>query len=224
VKKFPWFVTLACLLAGHAGAAFAQPAPSPPKPAWKWTLEERLAARFDAQKQAERNAADVAAGYTGPDDERTTTIVGRTHPELLLPWELFNRLLSSGFSDDAELRDGYRAKVEERAAALGLGAEMWHQLETAAAGFLANRARERDRVRRGLPDPELGLTIEEVMARLPDGECGLRIKAFEKVQAAWGEETTLRLLYEIVAPDSFVTSSKLAVTPERLVFVQRGCR
>jgi hypothetical protein len=198
--------------------------PAAAKPAWKWTLEERLAARFDAEQQKKRNAADVAEGYTDWDDEHTVTIVGRTHPEVFLPWELFDQLLRSGLAEDLEVRQAMRSVIEERAVALGFGLELWDQLEQLGARFHQLKQQRLEDARRGVPSPTAGLSAEERLRLASEGPCGVRAEAFAAALKLWGEEKTLRLLYEAVAPDAFVTTLRSANYPEELVFVGRGCQ
>src|SRR5215218_5432790 len=95
----------------------------PGKPAWQWTLDERLAARFDPEGMKRRAAEDAALRrkseiqfgerFDAPDDQQT--IVGRQEPALFLPGELFNLLLSDAFHENALHEQELRSWIEERA-------------------------------------------------------------------------------------------------------------
>lgn len=223
MNKSSGLIFFLCLLAGQAGTAFAQPAPSPPKPAWKWTEEERLAARFDAQKQAERNAADVAAGFTSVDDANKTSIVGKTHPELLMPGEIFGSLISSAFMASPEYQLSYRESVEEKAPALGLGASIWDELKEIVTPVLEHERKRRELVEahRSGQKVETGSSESAVASSLRG--CALRAEALQRLIDLWGRETTLRFLYEVIAPRCNVTNFGQARSAEVLRFVEAGC-
>ncbi|HEV2856521.1 MAG TPA: hypothetical protein VHC97_27285 [Thermoanaerobaculia bacterium] len=181
------------------------------KPAWKWTIEERLAARFDpaamaareAEYQAEQEAirkrwADSVlfedeAKMTGPPPA-TETIDGSKTPELFLPVELFGMLLNRAFPLEEESAGPQepRSRIEQRAAALGFGRDLWGRLEKAAAPYLGPlHAEDRRRLTTRTND-----TREDDRKRL----CRLRAQALAAAKAEFGEENFLRLLYEAVAP------------------------
>ena len=126
----------------------------------------------------------------------TESIDGSKTPELLLPMELFGTLLSRGLSpeEDRERIKTFRRKIEVRAAALGLGRDLWDRLEKAAAPYL--RLVD-EHWRRHL------LTGVKDYRSKDDGlrACRARAKAFEVARAELGEEAFLRLLYEAVAPE-----------------------
>src|SRR4051794_36431467 len=83
-----------------AGILPALAASSPPKPAWQWTVDERLAARFDeaarnqrvdeyvAQRTA-RQGRHAALSTPAAPSRPTDVIHGSAHPELLMPHEIF---------------------------------------------------------------------------------------------------------------------------------------
>jgi hypothetical protein len=188
----------------------------PRKPAWKWTLDERLAARFDpgamaardAELQAEEEAArkrwsNLLAGeeaqMKGPSPA-TETIDGSKTPELFLPGELFGMLLYRGLPQE-EKREGLqesRGRIEERAAALGFGRDLWDRLDKVAAPYLRLlHDEERRSPLSGAEDSKAAdLIKKEVSLRL----CRARAQALEAAKAEFGEEAFLRLLYEALAP------------------------
>ncbi len=89
-----------------------------PKPPWRWTLDERLSAINDPAAAAERlRVAQGRPGWPlakrapnanpGPSDQ-VDFISGRDHPELLLPWELFDHMMKMAYADDPEVRSVFR--------------------------------------------------------------------------------------------------------------------
>lgn len=150
-----WPLFLLLLLALRAPAETAQAAGAQPdqprgpgggnrpdkvvrKPAWKWTVEERLAARFDPEAVEAQMAArkaeeaefrkqnpeglpldELLAQMTGPEPV-TITLDGSKTPELYLPGELFWVLIDRGQPPGwGSVRpEEYRARIEGRAAAL----------------------------------------------------------------------------------------------------------
>jgi hypothetical protein len=206
------------------------------KPAWKWTLEERLAARFDpaamaerqAQYQAEQEAIRKRQGGSLPEDEaRVTRSViekrdGRRTPELFLPGELFDLLLDGAFAPGRERADlqGSRAHYEQWAAALGLGSNFWERLEEAAAPYLTLLQKGG---RQRLP------SRADIAAKGEEGRfhiCRARLQALEAAGAELGEEAFLRLLYEGVAPSYQEISlySDYQEKAEDLRLQEGGCR
>lgn len=202
------------------------------KPAWQWTIEERLAKRFDPAEMKERAAAedqrlqelmklgmlrekDVSSRSSEGDVD---TISGRETPELFLPMELFNVLLDSAFPPDGLNQDAARASIEEHAAALGFGADFWRRLGRISSPFLEIRrehARQAIASKSAMGDERLALSL-----------CRSRAEAMVAAKAEFGEEDFLRLLYEVVAPSlskaSRIHDKKAAA--ENLERIEGGCR
>lgn len=180
----------------------------PKKEAWKWTLEERLAARFDPEALAAREAEHQAEqesifrrfgdplegelkNMKGPP-ATAEHLDGRKAPELFLPGELFTQLINHGFSPQGGNWDVRRSRepIEERAAALGFGRDLWVRLEKVAAPYL-------ELLRESGPR-RVDQEISERDIRL----CQLRTRVLEAAKVEFGEESFLRLLYEAVAPNA----------------------
>lgn len=205
MERSVW-IGLGLLLLG--AAVPAQPAKrwDDSKPAWKWTVEERLAKRFDP--------ADLKA---------RSTLDGADTPELFLPSELFLALLMKGYPPDGRHQADARRSIDERAAALGFGADFWKRLGKVAAPYLELR-RERDRLSLA---PSRSAADEKRLAGslAPEVLCRVRAEALAAAKAELGEEPFLRLLYSAVAPSLGIGSSiddgKAAA---QLLHVERGCR
>ncbi len=183
------------------------------KPAWKWTLDERLAKRFDPEamatrvreKEAEQKAIRDRLLLPEEDDPLfkvdpqarppIDVIDGKRVPEILMPAQLFNILLDRGFPADRPGDRELREPIEARAAALGFGEDLWPRLEKAAAPFL-ELERESERLR--LPQPKSFADFKKDRAAMR--KCRARAQAFAAAMEEFGEEPFLRLLYEAVAP------------------------
>lgn len=202
------------------------------KPAWQWTIEERLAKRFDPAEMKERAEAEnrriqelVKLGMLSaeavsslPLQADTDSISGRETPELFLPTELFDALLNCAFPPDGRNQEEGRAGIEERAAALGFGADLWRRLGRISSPFLE--------VRREHARSAISSKSERGDERLTIPLCQTRAAAMAAAKAEFGEEAFLRLLYEVVAP----SLSKASRIEDRQSFeknvkwVDGGCR
>jgi hypothetical protein len=200
----------------RAPGAVNRPDGAVPKPAWEWSVEERLAARFDPEaveaKEVERKANDDEARKQSPDgrlplDELldqmtgpepvTITLDGSKTPELYLPGELFWVLIDRGLQHEQGSPDPgkYWARMEGRAAALGFGRDFWDRLENIAAPYVTFQRPDR---LRSVEQKGAGERKEEAQRR-----CRARAQALRAAEAEFGREAFLRLLYEAVAPDAY---------------------
>ena len=210
----------------ESGAAAAQAVPR--KPAWQWTLDERLAARFDpeamkarvAQRAASNKQAEEIFGERLGGSSDQHTIDGHREPELLLPIELVRNLINNAFPEDGQDRGYPRRRIEEGAAALGLGSDFWQRLEKAATPYLQVR---NARYRRAMA----------AMARSEESEnpesddlahCRSLAQALAAAKAEFGEEIFLRLLYREVAPTMAITYNLDEGTRDRLRSLEGGCK
>lgn len=155
---FPVFAIIIAVAVVPASVADEQSRDLQPN-AWEWSLEERLAKRFDPEHIATRDRAyrtdhrgassmqggDAAANGYGID--------GRRNPELFLPHELFDYLLS-GLANDQELRAKQRGWIGPRLRAFGYDDDrFWLQLEIISSSYLAakhapDQAPDSDRIER----------------------------------------------------------------------------
>lgn len=103
-----WFATSA-----FQAAPSTQPLTRPEKPVWKWSVEDRLAKRFDREEMKARAAEQAAEKrvfqksmpvggadplFSIPEDRAPSMLIeGRKTPELFLTWELFTSLLGRFF-------------------------------------------------------------------------------------------------------------------------------
>jgi hypothetical protein len=190
------------------------------KPAWQWTLDERLAARFDPAAQAAREAAhrDVIARLHlgGPAD----IVDGKVAPELFLPSELFSHLLKVAFLEVGTLGSEPRRAIEERAAGLGFARDLWPRLETAAWPYLKLYGAHSRLFGSGDALGGKGL-LGQPSSQLAD--CRLRAEALATAKASFGEKPFLRLLYEAVAPTTRVSYTVNSISRAQARFIEEGC-
>lgn len=225
----------------HAGSArlpgaAAQPARTPPLPAWQWTVEERLAKRYDPKAMAaraaeeaekekafrERNpelAEDPLFKTDYPGRPPVENIDGAKTPELFLVWELFTFFLERDLPVNGSIHEYDRQRIEQRAAALGFGHDLWTRLEKATAPFNELRREARLQPSR-FGKSKLGFAMDPEDLLL----CRVRAEAIDAAKAEFGEEAFLRLLYEAVAPEHAITGMLAPGLAEHLRFVEGGCK
>jgi len=214
-----------------------------PKPAWQWTLEERLAKRFDPEAMRARVAAKVAerAAYwkkleaegsspLGDPEDFTDwsrrsdrdVINGRTNPELFLPLELFTYLLADAFPPGGIDASESRRTIEERAAALGFGSDLWTRLREVASPVLEIE-RRREELAKSNPSAirtKEGAEMDETDLAF----CRARAKAMAKAEAEFGKEPFLRLLYEVTITSTEVVYDTYEGIAEHRRYLEEGCK
>ena len=200
----------------------------PAKPAWQWTLEERLAARFDPEgiKRRAAREAELAKKTAAQFGERFDispgqhSIDGKSEPELFLPGELFNSLLSATFHENALHEQEMRTWIEERAAVLGFGSDLWLRLEKVSAPYLRLRDERNLRALAAATRSEAYEDSEEVKLAL----CRAHAKALAAAKVEFGEEAILRLLYEVKAPTMSLTHEVTEDMSDHLRYMEGGCQ
>jgi hypothetical protein len=231
------------LLLISASAVVAQPEDGPakggpPKPAWRWTVDERLARRLDPEAmkaRAEERAAEIKAfekrfpappqnffGAEAKNKQNVDTIRGEKHPELFLTIELFDHLLDMGFPFNGTGQQESRGLVEERAVALGFGRDLWSRLGRAVNPFLKMQRREEQFAQNGtLPSRSAGgSTMSPEALRW----CQARARAIAAAETEFGKEPFLRLLYSGVTPGFSITYAVSQGTADRLRYLEGGCQ
>ncbi len=212
-------VVIAGVVAGRELQGAAQS--SEAKPAWRWSVDERVAARFDPALRQKRAAAhgrpSAAADPLG--GTQTDVIHGADTPALFLEWELFDKLVETGFPEYNGARGASRQELMAKAAALGFGADLWTRLERVAAPYLRTRRQDMQQGRleaQAQTDPAASM-------RNPIELCRKRSEALAAAKVEFGEEQLLRLLYEVIAPQlnrAYVVHEGLA---EELKLIEEGC-
>jgi hypothetical protein len=176
MRRFFLFCSIAVTLTAFAGTA-KHPA--------DWTLEERLAKRFNAADIAARKQAYHLA-HPGTDDGYVEhlrvgehviedNVDGSRDPELLLPHELFDGVLTGVFTEEplrSKQREFYRAAIRHF---FGDDEKFWSAIGEFAAPLtgLANRS---------------------------DEHCRAAHMALQKARARFGPALFDEFLYEAIAP------------------------
>jgi hypothetical protein len=205
------------------------------KPAWEWSLEERIASRIDPalmRQRAEAHAADLNRDRTPAGAQAHAagarpiefTVDGRRNPELLMPFELFGSVLR-GVSP--QFSDHVRKQYREAVTSFGWKEEtFWHVLESAASDFFRAQTESLSlQARLSTLSPPDHRELETKIEELAYKQCRLRAEALRQVRLQLGRETFDRFLYSAVAPQVSI-GSRIPVGDEagRLRFIEGGCR
>src|ERR1041385_1301564 len=160
------------------------------KAAWDWTVDERLAARLETVSPTRGKRIVAAAAGTsqgGGGGFVTATIDGRKNPELFLPHELFDALLT-GFMADESLRAKQRGLYWPLIPSLGHDDEQfWSILQSLSSSYLPYRFGSRT-------------GSKQDVAEWTAAKCRERYRALETARTIFGRRDFDRLLYVVVAP------------------------
>jgi hypothetical protein len=195
------FAILLCLLPLAAAAERPE----------EWDLEQRLAERFDSVKSAKRLAAEIAKNpKAAPDPAQNSpgvrhyVIDGRTNPELYLPHELFDGLLTA-FDPNEFMADEQRGLYGSRLAEFGWdSAAFWPELERISAEYVRlRRADEREK----------------------EARCRARFEALELARKTFGRKQFDAFLYGAIAPHGQLAQATNDPNPAATLRREaRGCR
>jgi len=230
-KLFLWMM-VACATSLLA----AQP---PTKPAWQWTVEERLAARFDeiarnrriaefeaarAAKRAEtaatRSRRDLGdSGVTRPTD----SVHGSDHPELLMPFEIMNVFTQAAFGADDETARVVRKDSARKARAIGLPETFLDEFENAARAFIGQQREElRLREHAYAGDATERSRTRARLQELRTLECHSRADAMRHLRKVFGHRFD-QFLYSVIAP-SVSRDIFEPITAQQLRNQEEGCQ
>jgi hypothetical protein len=191
-------------------------AAQPERRPWQLTSEERLARRFDPEHIRDRQAAYEAAhprsrparfipaGVEKADQRNVTVyrIDGRRNPDLFLPHELFDGLLTA-LVPDARRREQQRTAYGPGIRALGFNeADFWEQLEAIASDYVA--------LKHSSPDSN-----EAAL-------CRARHDALRAARNSFGSFDAL--LYSVIAPARQVSVATDTDDAARLIAAEKGCQ
>ena len=194
--------------------------------AWEWTLEERLAARFDEKGVEERRRAFKIC-QENPDFCRNDFVVdGYRNPELLMPSEIMAHL-HRAYDDSDHTRKRTREKWLARAASLQLDDRFFEQLEKVVQIYVdaeIELIHLFDRRQSARPEEQMEFTRE--IFRVADSRCFLRTQALAAARQAFGRDSFDRFLYTAMAPDVIVMSpsASRASATNALLRIERGCQ
>ncbi|HSE63452.1 MAG TPA: hypothetical protein VLG15_07540 [Thermoanaerobaculia bacterium] len=198
----------------------------PEKPAWEWTLDERIRHRLDADcRQARRELAAQdrkERGYLRTSGDPADFVYGTDTPELFLPSELYATLISNVNAGESRFSEAMRSYYERRASSLDLPGAFWKLVEEAAGDYLSGLQEERRlaAVLNGAGTNERLAILAEI-ADIQKPQCAQRIDALERTRRAFPPGSFDRFLYVAVAPG--IGSSAQLVTTGSLRWREEGC-
>jgi len=216
------FAVVLLLVCGTATAQTTAPPVAKTRASWEWTAAERIGARTDVVKAAAR----VRAAGTGlphsmqrkPSPRIVDVIDGSRNPELFLPVELFEMLVTRGYVGDT-WRDDY----DLRLASAGLPGNFWHRLETIDEQYIHDLRAEYEVLERGKSADESARSrIDEEVAGLTTTLCRERADALIAARNEFGVALD-RFLYTVVAPGTAMYFEE-PQNPAQLRSAERGCR
>jgi hypothetical protein len=196
---------------------------------WNWTVEERLAQRFDRARIQERSLAykrtggEVRAQSMPADSDGVASapqfeyvVDGQRNPELFLPHELYDLLLT-GLTPDESLRAKQRGFYQPLLKQLGYDdAAFWNALASVNGEYLLVRFGNRPS----------GFANKAMMQAAGNARCEARFKALEAARRLFGRAAFDRLLYTVIAPTAMVSKSATSDVhlEDDLRRAEKGCR
>lgn len=197
------------------------------KEPWKWTDEERIAARTDRTEAKSRvrvalSSGDVQAVSVAVADGKqlTDVIDGHRNPELFLPTELFEATVNLGLI----LPDDWRDTWANGAAGAGLPDDFWKRLPIVAEPFVNDLRRRQDLFELARDaDRNERLKYDRQLAALAPTLCRDRAAALAAARKEFGEPLD-RFLYLTVAAGKSITYYDEEQDRSRLEEQTRGCR
>jgi hypothetical protein len=205
-----------------------------PKPPWRWTLDERLAAINDPAAAAERlrvaqggrvsSLAKTASTANLAPSDQVDFISGRDHPELLLPWELFDHMMTMAYADDPEVRSIFRGAKSSSLTHSGLPVDFWDRLEAVSVAYLSDGRQIRDLHKKVVTDVAVKRRIAIQTHALENLKCRDRAAAIAAARKDFGERFD-QFLYTGIAPNMSIAIARLGqITPELEHEIEGGCR
>jgi hypothetical protein len=203
-----------------------------PKPSWRWTLDERLAQRHDPVAAAARLRAEagrVSSLATTATAKVTLQgnsdyISGRDHPELFLPWELFDHMMTMAYADDTEVRSIFREAKSSSLSGCGLPVDFWDRMEAISVAYLSDGSQLRDLHKQPVSDADVKSRMAIESHALENLKCRDRADAIAAARHVFGEKFD-RLLYEAIAPSMSIGIGRLGpISEARQREIEAGCR
>jgi len=227
------FLILACpilLLAG--GPPDGEKSKAPSKPAWAWTLEERIAVRTDPEaaskrvrEKGRRVEMPVAASSSRQRAPIGDAFDGSTHPELFLPYEVFEQLVSLTYLSHPRMaqsvREGFIPDVRRH----GLPADFFDRLQVLTTVYVADFRAVRDALdSMAQQEGAARERAEQVLAFKHRDACRSRADALAAARREFGEKKFDRFLYEVMAVKMFTIGDRV-IDPALLREAEEGrCR
>jgi hypothetical protein len=193
------------------------------------TVEERIALRTNPQLAQERvlEQRRVKASVLSKTSEVTPWVdefVGKTHPELFLPHEVFREFINLAFKGPPRasqiVREGFAPEVRRHQ----LPADFWERLQSISAVYVADLWADGDLL--AAVQQQSGNAkrrAEQALALKQTDVCRSRADALAAARREFGQERLDRFLYEVMAVNMFHSADRL-LDAEQLRKAERGCR
>jgi hypothetical protein len=192
---------------------------------WEYTDAERLEKRFDPAsirarwfQHAEENGGVQANAVPAIMDN---VVVGRDHPELFMPFELFANLVWRGVVRRGQ--DDWRARFDEQLRGITDPTAFWAAVETTSQPYIAILRHEDEVVKQISADsrpPEAAALQSEAAQR---EQCAARAAALDAATKVLGRAVLHRALYELIAPN-MATFSPPEHDAAQVAYIAKGCR
>lgn len=215
------------VLAAFAAAVTA--VPQAPREPWKLTLDARIALRTNAVLARERVRQTARRQPSSASSENqpmpwVDKFNGQTHPELFLPYQVFDQLMRLAFLSDPQsahvVRQGFVRDVKRH----GLPSDFWERLRAVSSIFIGDVLARRDLAGslRQQDGPARG-RLEEALELKHNDICRSRADALAAARREFGPERFDRFLYEVIATNMFHAADRLP-DPKLLRQLESGCR
>lgn len=214
-------VSLVVVCLAALGVSAGGPGPRTVKAAWEWDVEERIAVRLSSSSPARKVVE--AGNPLRPAGERYFDVNGATHPELLLPHEVFGALID--LPDERRIKSR-RARYDPAIAAAGWNPdEFWRDLGRITAAYLSVQQEDmREQLRANTLPPAERRKAEARAEQLGIEQCRLRVEALHAAREHFGPAFD-RFLYTAVAPKISIGGNEPGPNEaEQLRRAAGGCR
>ena len=200
------------------------------KAPWEWTLDERIAARTDPQAARERlrepgMRRPVPVEQSSPAAAPVVEAFdGTTHPELFLPYQVFEQLIIMAFAAHPRSTQVNRAGLNPEVVKHGLPADFWERLEVIATVHTADQRAVWDSLAAvGRQSGAARQRAEEILQMKNLDACRSRADALAAARKEFGQERFDRFLYEVIAIHMFTVGDRLP-DADLLRKAEEGCR
>lgn len=227
--RLPVIVTLAWFV-GLPLAVHAADNPRNRREPQDWSLQERIAARVNPQlarervdrAQRERSARERLSNVpaaTFPNGRRALDVIrGSVQPELLLPTEVFDSLISRGYVGAAAWREIHERDI----VAAGLPPTFWDDLAEVAAPLIDHMRRQHAALSSVRENPHLRERVEREIADGYPALCRHRAAALRDARQRFGPPFD-RFLYASIATGMSITTDE-AWDGSALLQQEAGCQ
>jgi hypothetical protein len=183
------------------------------------SIEERIFARTDPDRISQRLREARNAGSLGHDSDPHDLIDGNRHPELLLPTEVFRRLIRVTLQSPPEVAEIHRDVYGHGIVREELPDDFWYQLGAIAAQYVRVSDEWENIWGSNLSEMEARASLR----RLRVERCAALREALSAAIETFEEERLMRFLYGSVAPRMFIATTT-PVSAQTLRWREGGCR